>query len=520
MSVNNDYNKAIHTHNRKLSIVYKSILVGICASLITVLYRLVLTKAEAVSLLIYSYVGQYRSLIFPLFIILGVMGWLIGLLVKKYPMISSSGIPQVKGQLMGYFQNPWISTLVAKFIGGAVSILAGLSVGREGPSIQLGATTAHGLGNRLAATRTERKILIASGASAGLATAFNAPLAGVMFSLEEIFKYFSPTILLATITSAVTADFISTIFFGLKPVFNFTLNDTIPLKLYWLIALLGILVGLSGAVYNFTLLKTIALYKKIFSVNSHFKPVIPFLIAGIMGLTFPIVLGGGSHIIDGLSSSKSMQWFVLVLLIKFLFSMISFGSGAPGGIFFPLLVIGALIGGLFGNAAIIAVGIDPDLFYNFVVLAMAGFFASIVKAPITGVVLLTEMTGSFNHLLPLTTISIIAYVTADVLKSKPIYESLLERQLNDSIIGDDENDNSRKITLEIVVHHGSMIEDHHLKDIGLPLGSLVIAIRRHGKDITPNGMTKIKAGDYLVVLTSVSKEPSVREMLKKMTESY
>ena len=213
MSVNNDYNKAIHTHNRKLSIVYKSILVGICASLITVLYRLVLTKAEAVSLLIYSYVGQYRSLIFPLFIILGVMGWLIGLLVKKYPMISSSGIPQVKGQLMGYFQNPWISTLVAKFIGGAVSILAGLSVGREGPSIQLGATTAHGLGNRLAATRTERKILIASGASAGLATAFNAPLAGVMFSLEEIFKYFSPTILLATITSAVTADFISTIFF-------------------------------------------------------------------------------------------------------------------------------------------------------------------------------------------------------------------------------------------------------------------------------------------------------------------
>jgi len=519
MKIINDYHRAIHTHLRKLHIIYKSILIGVSVSVVAVLYRLALTNAEDLSRFIYSYIVHHRILIFPLFLILGILGWSIGLLVNKYPMISGSGIPQVKGQLKGYFKNPWISTLFAKFLGGTVSILAGLSLGREGPCIQLGATTAHGLGNRLAATRTEKKILIASGASAGLAVAFNAPLSGVMFALEEVFKYFSPIVLLATITSAVTADFLSQMFLGMEPVFDFALHETMPLSQYWLIFILGLIVGISGAFYNYILIKTMAVYKKISSFNRYLKSIIPFLVAGILGLTFPIVLGGGDHIIEALSLSKSMQWLLLVLLFKFLFSMISFGSGAPGGIFFPLLVIGSLIGGFFGNAAIITMGIDPDLFYNFVALAMAGLFTAIVRAPITGIILLTEMTGSFSHLLPLTLVSIVAYVTADLLNSTPVYESLLEIQLNDNKVEYDKHDAFRKITIEMVVHYGSKIENRCVKDLSLPPGTLVIAIRRHGKDITPSGETRIQAEDYLVVLTSLKDEPLVRESLKEMTES-
>jgi H+/Cl- antiporter ClcA len=519
MNNKNNYHKVIHASNHNISIVLKSILVGICVSIVVIPYRLVLSGAEEASLLLYSYISHHSALMLPLFIVLGCLGWSIGRLVNKYPIISGSGIPQVKGQIMGYFKNPWISTIIAKFAGGAITILAGLSVGREGPSIQLGAATAHGLGNRFASSRTERKILIASGASAGLAIAFNAPLAGVMFALEEIFKYFSSTILLATITSAVTADFISKFIFGLEPIFKFTLSETIPLSDYWLIVILGILVGFSGAFYNYALEKTLKFYKKIFSFRSHFKPVLPFLLAGLLGIALPVVLGGGSHVIDALSLSRSMQWLVLVLIVKFLFSMVSFGSGAPGGIFFPLLVIGSLIGALFGNAAILTLGVNPDLFYNFVVLAMAGFFTAIVRAPITGVILLTEMTGSFNHLLPLTTVSIIAYVMADLLKSTPVYESLLENLRKEHVVEEDEQDTHKKITVEIVVHHGSKIENQPLKELGLPSGSLVIAIRRHGKDITPNGLTIVHAGDYLLVLTSVNNEKFVRKVLQKATES-
>ena len=233
----NNYHKVVNTHNRKLQIIAKSLLVGISAGLVTVLYRICLTYAGEFSLKMYSFAGRNPLLIAPLFLVLAFLGWLVGQLVTKYPLISGSGIPQVKGQLMGYFKNPWLSTLLAKFAGGIIAIFAGLSVGREGPSIQLGAATAHGVGNKIASTRTEKKILIASGASAGLSAAFNAPLAGVMFALEEIFKYFSPIVLLATIVSAVAADLVSSLFFGLTPIFHFDLDNTFTLDNYWIIFL-------------------------------------------------------------------------------------------------------------------------------------------------------------------------------------------------------------------------------------------------------------------------------------------
>jgi H+/Cl- antiporter ClcA len=518
MEIINDYKRAMQFHSGKLAIFYKCIIVGLLVSIIAVLYRTALTMAEDYSLFFYGYIRANRSFIIPMFLLLAIVGWLLSKMVAKYPMISGSGIPQVKGQILGYFKNPWISTLIFKFLGGIVAILAGLSLGREGPTIQLGATAADGFGQYLSITRTERRILIASGACAGLAAAFNAPLAGVMFALEEIFTYFSPTILLATITVAITADFISKLIFGTEPIFHLAVVTTIPLAQYWLVLVLGLVTGVAGVIYNSTLLRTIKAYKTIPLIKDSYRCIIPFLFAGLLGLVFPVVLGGGHQIVENLNLSSTLQWIVLVLFIKFSFSMISFGSGAPGGIFFPLLVIGALLGGLFGHLAIDYAGVDTTLFLNFVVLAMAGFFSAIVRAPITGIVLLTEMTGSFSQLLPLTLVSLIAYVTADLLKNAPIYESLLENQLTVNEVKQDDHDHYRKIMVETAVHFGSEIENRCLKDLSLPKGCLVIAIRRQGKDITPRGDTVILPEDHLIVLTSLKAEPAVRSALHKIAE--
>jgi H+/Cl- antiporter ClcA len=519
MRARNDYNRALRTHERKFAIIWKSLVVGLAVGIITVLYRLTLTQAEHWSKSIYGYFGANMNLVLPMFAGLALVGWLIGMLVTRYPLISGSGIPQVEGQILGYFKNPWLSTLVAKFLGGAVTLLAGLSVGREGPCIQLGASTAQGISDSLSKTRTEQKILIASGASAGLSAAFNAPLAGVMFALEEVYRYFSPVILLATIISAVAADLVASYIFGLNPIFNFVVSDKIPLENYWLILVLGIIIGVSGAFYNYILVSTIKLYRKTLDYNKYIKFVIPFLVAGVLGLYFPIVLGGGEHIIEVLSLSNGLRWLVLVLGVKFIFSMISFGSGAPGGIFFPLLVIGSLVGAVYGSVAINSMGVDPDLFYNFVVLAMAGFFTAIVRAPITGIILIIEMTGSFSSLLPLTVVSIIAYITADMLRSTPIYESLLAIQVGEGVSERKDTDQYKKITFESIVHHGCRFEGKTIKDLALPYGSLVVAIRRHGGDITPNGETVIHAEDTLVVLTSLKDEVRVKEILKDCTEA-
>ena len=148
------------------------------------------------------------------------------------------------------------------------------------------------------------------------------------------------------------------------------------------------------------------------------------------GLTISYALGG-HHLVEQLQASLNLPFLLLLLTVKFLFTMISFGSGAPGGIFFPLLVIGATIGAIFSNLAVTWAGISPGLLDNWIVLAMGGYFTAIVRAPITGIILLVEMTGSLSHLLPLTVVSIVAYVTADLLKSNPIYESLLENQIKE-----------------------------------------------------------------------------------------
>lgn len=512
----NNYKEATGIYSSKLSILYKSIITGFLAGAVVIIYRLILVKAEYFSFQMYDYLKENIYYVPLAFGLLGLLGYFTGCLVSKYKFISGSGIPQVKGIIMGYFEYSWISTLIAKFVGGVLSIFSGLSLGREGPSIQLGACVAQGVGNKLAKSRTEKKILIASGASAGLSAAFNAPLAGTMFAMEEIYKYFSPVILLSAMASAIVADFLSKIVFGLDPVFNFHVTSVIPLSGYWILIILGAALGFMGAFYNRMLLLSQAIYKKISFLSEKTKPLIPFLLAGILGIIFPLALGGGHVIIEQLNPSTGISVLILILCIKFLFSMISFGSGAPGGIFFPLLIIGAIIGCIFGNVAISYLGFDSSLFYNFIILAMAGYFTAIVRAPITGIVLLVEMTGSFTHLLSLTVVCIVAYIVADLLGSPPVYESLLENQISQKHISESKKDEGKKITMEMVVHYGSAAEGKTVKELDFPSKCLLIAIRRRGGDIIPNGNTVVMPEDSLVFITDQYQEVYLRELIEKI----
>lgn len=352
-----------HAEERNVKLVLKGLLVGIITSFIVVLYRFALSYAEDFAFLIYNFIKAHKYLIPLWFIVLIVLAFIVGKLIDREPYIGGSGIPHVKGIMGGYLKNRPTSIIINKFIGGTLSIISGLSLGREGPSVQLGACTGDIVSKKFNSTRLERRLLISSGATAGLAAAFNAPLSGVLFSLEEIYKYFSPLVLLATITSAVAADFISKQFFGLNPVFNFADTIPIPLRNYWLLLLLGILLGAFGAFYNWFTLKTQDIYAKI-KCSTSIKLMIPFLLAGILGLLFPVVLCGGHAVIEELNLTSTLGLLLLILVAKFLFSIISFGSGAPGGIFFPLLIIGGTFGAVFGYIAINYLGISPALFNN------------------------------------------------------------------------------------------------------------------------------------------------------------
>ena len=486
----------------KYRLILEGIAVGVLAGLVSVLYRIVLEGAQEGLHLALAF-GKAHPWAIPVwFAVLAALAYLVYLLVKAEPMIGGSGIPQVEGEVHGQIKQCWWRVLLCKFAGGALSLFAGLSLGREGPSIQLGAMAGKGFSRLTGRGRTEENFLITCGASAGLAAAFNAPFAGVLFSLEELHKNFSLEVLLSAMSASVAADFVSKNVFGLRPVFSFQVNAMMPLGSYWLIVILGVVLGLFGALYNWCTLKSQDLYAKIKAPYLRLLPA--FFAAGALGFTMPEVLGGGHSLVGMLTDAQFLFSSVCVLFtVKFLFSMVSFGSGAPGGIFLPLLVMGALLGGIFGSGAIDALALDASLMPNFIILAMAGFFAAIVRAPITGIILISEMTGSFTHLLSLSLVSVIAYVTADLLRAKPIYEQLLERLVarqEDRVPQAGPTVNTSKILLEFPVHTGSVGAGKRLCELTLPEGCLVVAIRRQAREITPNGASRLQAGDTVLAL--------------------
>ena len=383
-------------------------LVGIVAGIVVLLYRVILEYAGKGMEWVLGYARTYPVIAGLWFFVLFALACIVGKLVKYEPMISGSGIPQVEGEMMGKLDQVWWKVLPAKFLGGFLSLFSGLSLGREGPSIQIGAMAGKAVSKALNREKTEEKYLLTCGASAGLAAAFHAPLAGVMFSLEEIHKNFSVSVLVSVMTASITADYISSQFMGFESVFQFDIGLEVEPRYYWHIVILGILLGLLGAFYNKMTLWVQGLYKKNKNLNETTRLLIPFLLAGVLGLVMPEILGSGHHLIDQ-AASGSMVLPVLLFLLgaKFLFSLICFGSGAPGGIFFPLLVLGALIGGAYSTFAAEFLGLDASYISNFVLLAMAGYFTAIVRAPITGIILIFEMTGQVSQMLSMSLVAIV-----------------------------------------------------------------------------------------------------------------
>ena len=480
----------------KWSIALKSILTGLVAGFLVVLYRLVIEFGTEKAVEIYAYLRQYPLMILPWVILIAAAGLFIAWLVKLEPMATGSGIPQVEGLLLYGLKIRSYSVLIVRFIAGTISAFFGLSLGREGPSIQIGASGSQAIAKRVSKNKLEENYLITGGAAAGLAAAFNAPLSGIIFALEEVHRSFSGLILIAATTSALTADGVSKYFLGLKPVLSFSATPILPRSLYvWLIPL-GILSGLIGAVLNKSLLKFQLAYRKL---PFYLRPCIALFIALLCGLFIPVVLGGGLNLIQIAEKAQSgIAAIALYLIIKFIFTCTSFGSGAPGGIFMPILAIGALTGGLLGLVSL-QLGLPAEYIPNFAVCAMAGALSGSVKAPVTSILLIVEMTGSITHMLPIAACSFIALFISDVLKTTPIYEALLER-----LVENDKDVKNHKLggLIEVSVEMGSVVADKIVRDIMWPQGILLVGIRRGNLEIVPNGNTKILPGDYLVIMST------------------
>lgn len=508
--------KLENSRKESLYLIIRGVEVGIVSGLICVLYRYLLNFAEKYLLQIIDIVktSPFKTAVW--IISLAILGALVALLIKKVPDAGGSGIPQVSAELGGYLNPCWWKVISAKLIGSTASVFAGLSLGREGPSIQLGGMGAKGVARITKADKTTELRMISCGAGAGLAAAFNAPLAGIIFVLEEIQHTFDKAVLCMGIVAAVTADFISKFFFGQNTIFNYQTSN-IPLKYYWLLIILGIILGISGALYNTSMMKAQDLYKKITKIPNPVKMAFVFAVSGIIGLFIPQILCGGHHMAEYLVEERPTLTVMMVLLVaKYLFGVFSFCCGAPGGTLYPLSIIGTYIGAIFGSVAINMFDLNPELWQEFIVIGMAGFFAAIVRAPITGIVIVFEISGNMKNILPLAVVSLVAYATANMLGSEPFYAASLKRILKGSNIPQKGSEIGEKIIQTLIVPTGSKIAGKTIADIDWGRHCLIVSVTRNERGITPKGDTVIKEGDELVLLVSQRRFAGDKKRLEKI----
>lgn len=413
----------------KYRIILEGIVVGLLVGIVISLFRFSLSQLDILRNFLIDPANGDPRLKWAGIGLLALFAVLVSLFVYKEPYISGSGIPQVKGELMGKIKTNWLRVLLLKFFGGIMAISSGLALGREGPSIQLGAMVGKGFSRLSGRLKTEEKLLISAGAGAGLAAAFGAPLAGLVFVLEELRKDFDPKVLLSTMAASATAEYVASFVFGLDPVFAVFAFSKPTLQDYWMILILGVVLGVIGVLYN----KAIAISQDLQSKirPAWLKALIAALVVISLACVYPICLGSGHSLVEetgfGLNTAGTIG---LLLLVRFFYSVYSFGTGAPGGIFLPLLVLGALAGGLFTTVVSPLAGLPTGNEAFYVILGMAGMFSAIVRAPLTGIILISEMTGTLSSLLPLSLVALISFITAEALGGEPVYDQLLNRILS------------------------------------------------------------------------------------------
>lgn len=497
-----------------LMMIFYSLLTGLLAGIVVILYRIGLDEADILRNKLFHDLSVKKF--FTGIIIFIIIGFILQFLITKFPLISGSGIPQVKGLLMKKTRFKWLPELILKFFGGLLSIGAGLSLGREGPSIHLGALVGEGINEITGRSEIEKKYFVTCGASAGLAAAFNAPLAGVMFALEELHKFFSPLLLICTLIASIAADFLTRITLGYHPVFDFEVTAPVefnPVAEILLMLLFGIIMSFLGKLFSDNLVRFQKIYKKI-NLNPYFKVSVLMLTAFITAFLFKEITGGGHKLIENIAQSPTPLLILFLLLVgKFLYTLISYSSGFPGGIFLPMLVIGALLGKIYGIFVVNIFNVSDVYITHYIILGMAAYFTAVVRAPITGIILILEMTGNFSHLFALTFISAVSYIITEIINLDPIYDILFH---NMSFMSDKEKEEKNIITVTIPVIADSKLSNKKVKDLKWPADTLLAGIKRDGHEFIPNGDTVLKNGDLLIILTDKEKASIITYYLYEM----
>jgi len=487
----------------------RAAIIGVLAGLIAVAYRYILDFAEKSreALLTYFHAtagfSSWGWIVLPAIGL--VIGGLVGLLtVRVAPDAAGSGIPHVKGTLLHIRSMDWKRLLPVKFVGGILGMGVGLSVGREGPTVQMGAGVGKFVADVLSVPSKSVPQLLSCGAGAGLAAAFNAPLAGFLFVIEELHRELSARTFGGALVAALTADIVARAFGGHSPSFAISGYPPVPLSALPIAVLLGVAGGVTGVVFNRTLIRAADLSGHNSKIPRWLLPGIAAAICGLAAWWIPEAVGGGhataEHLLRG-QLNWTLAGLLVLLAAKFALTTISYASGAPGGIFAPMLLMGAIMGTVSARSFS---SVFPSLTSDttaFQIMGMAALFTGSVRAPLTSIVLIVELTGNYQQLLAIGVVCLVADLTAAALRGTPIYEQLLQADMRRfQAEGKRAAEISEPRSVYLGIQRGSFLEGKSIREAGLPHGCLVVAIERGGREILPEAELVLASGDHVTIV--------------------
>lgn len=406
-----------------------SLLIGVLAGVVAAMFHLALDEViDSREEILDALGGGWEAILVSVCLSAG-MALLAAALVRYVARdTAGSGIPEVESAVEGAREMKWFRTLWVKFTGGLLALGSGLVLGREGPTIHLSAAVAQGVAEQFDLSDRDRRGLLAAGAAAGLAAAFNAPLAAVMFVSEEMRRHFpfKPHTYIGVINAAVIAAIIAKSLAGVDPVLEMTVSE-MPISMLPFAVLGGAVMGFVGLAFNRSLMGALSIVDRL-PPRFWWAPAALFGGAsGLLLVVFPDAAGGGERLVlEVVSVTMGVAALITLCVLRFAGSIFSYTTGVPGGIFAPLLAIAATLGLAIGSLAGDFMPV-PDLELACAVVAMGALFAACVHAPVVAVVLALELTGAYHLSLPLIVACASASVVVQLLNGQPIYELLLER---------------------------------------------------------------------------------------------
>lgn len=428
--------KSIHFFKdiSRSEIIIQSIVTGLLTGLFVLIFNLSINFLFGfVQDFTAEFTLEKRLFILPIITTLG--GLISGFLVFKFaPETKGSGIPYVKLALSRLGKGIRIRSLFVKMFAGIIGIGSGLSLGKEGPGVQIGAGVGALTSKLFKIQGTSQYNLITAGAASALGATFNTPLSGMVFAVEELTQKFSASMLFPVmVATAVSVSFVR-FFTGDAPTFHIAHTSSsisFSIENILIYSILGLLCGVLGVSFAKNIFLNLKFFNKMKKVPNFFKPAIAGLVIGLFGVFLPEILGTGAVIVDKCAGGNySIAFIILIFCGKFLTTSFCFGSGAAGGIFLPTLLLGALTGGFVGLLAM-SFGLDVNL-SSLCVVGIGAFLAAVARSPITAVMMVFEMTGNYHCILPVILTVAIADLIAEKLNHSPIYTTLILKQNSNS----------------------------------------------------------------------------------------